>query len=173
MTDKQEKILEAALVLFAQEGYNATSTSKIAQKAGVSEGLIFRHFKNKKGLLNALMKQAEEMFKSLLIDILFETNPKAVIRKTIELPFNIDKSEYDYWRLQFKLKFETAYNNPEKTKLLLDKLTLAFQELGYKKPQHEAKVIGLLLDALAIELLKGNMDRNSEIKTFLIEKYEL
>ncbi|MEM6542898.1 MAG: helix-turn-helix domain-containing protein, partial [Bacteroidota bacterium] len=56
MTAKQEKILNAALELFAHEGYNVVSTSKIAQKAGVSEGLIFRHFESKQGLLNAILQ---------------------------------------------------------------------------------------------------------------------
>ena len=49
MTEKQEKIVQSALQLFAQEGYHATSTSKVAKHAGVSEGLIFRHFRNKDG----------------------------------------------------------------------------------------------------------------------------
>ena len=44
MTEKQENILKAALQLFAKEGFYATSTSKVAKLAGVSEGLIFRHF---------------------------------------------------------------------------------------------------------------------------------
>ena len=35
MTDKKESILLAALELFAKEGYNATSTNKIAKRAGV------------------------------------------------------------------------------------------------------------------------------------------
>ena len=37
MTEKQEKILQAALQLFAKEGYHATSTNKVAKLAGVSE----------------------------------------------------------------------------------------------------------------------------------------
>ena len=44
MIDRKEKILQSALELFAKEGFTATSTSKIAKHAGVSEGLIFRHF---------------------------------------------------------------------------------------------------------------------------------
>ena len=55
MTDKQQQILHCALELFSTEGYKGTSTSKIANKAGVSEGLIFRHFKNKDGLLQAII----------------------------------------------------------------------------------------------------------------------
>ncbi len=60
MTDKKEKILQAALELFAEEGFKPTSTSKIAKKAGVSEGLIFSHFCNKDGLLQAIIKEGEE-----------------------------------------------------------------------------------------------------------------
>ncbi len=37
MTEKQERILKAALELFAQEGFKATSTNKVAKRAGVSE----------------------------------------------------------------------------------------------------------------------------------------
>lgn len=50
-TDKQTKILEAAIEIFSEKGFAATSTSEIAQKAGVAEGTIFRHYKTKKDLL--------------------------------------------------------------------------------------------------------------------------
>ena len=52
MTEKQKNIVNAALELFAKEGFKSTSTSKVAKKARVSEGLIFRHFKNKDGKRN-------------------------------------------------------------------------------------------------------------------------
>jgi len=50
-TDKQRRILEAAIEIFADKGFAAASTSEIAQKAGVAEGTIFRHYKTKKELL--------------------------------------------------------------------------------------------------------------------------
>lgn len=55
MTDKQTKILEAAIEIFSEKGYSATSTSEIAQKAGVAEGTIFRHYKTKKDLLLSIV----------------------------------------------------------------------------------------------------------------------
>ena len=57
MTEKKQHILESALKLFSKEGYEATSTRSIAQEAGVSEGLIFRHFQNKEGLLKYLLER--------------------------------------------------------------------------------------------------------------------
>ena len=43
-----KEILNSALKLIAKQGFQATSTRSIAKEAGVSEGLIFRYFQNKK-----------------------------------------------------------------------------------------------------------------------------
>ena len=51
MTEKQRNILEASIKLFSEKGFHASSTSEIAKEAGVAEGTIFRHFKNKKDIL--------------------------------------------------------------------------------------------------------------------------
>jgi len=171
MTNKKEKILKSALELFANEGVNATSTNKISKNAGVSEGLIFKHFNNKKGLLNAIMESAEEKVAFLFSYILQQNDAKSVINKTIELPFSIKKSEYDYWKLHFKLKWEQEYNNPKKTQPLIDKLTWAFSELNYENPALEAQLLNQILDAISTEILKGNFNNANQFKKFLIKKY--
>jgi len=43
MTPKKTDILKAAIELFSKNGYKETSTKKISEVAGVSEGLLFRH----------------------------------------------------------------------------------------------------------------------------------
>ena len=48
---KKEAILNAAIYLFAERGFNATPTSAIAKTADVAEGLIFHYFQNKNGIL--------------------------------------------------------------------------------------------------------------------------
>ena len=52
--EKQARILEAAEALFAEQGFDQTSTMQIAERAGVSEGIIFHHFGSKKGLFQRL-----------------------------------------------------------------------------------------------------------------------
>ncbi|WP_375379778.1 TetR/AcrR family transcriptional regulator [Listeria booriae] len=54
MSEKQKKIVAAAIELFAERGFAATSTSEIAKRAGVAEGTIFRHYKTKKDLLTSI-----------------------------------------------------------------------------------------------------------------------
>ena len=174
MTDKQEKILEAALELFANEGYAATATSKIAKKASVSEGLIFRHFENKQGLLDALIMEAEVRLGKIFGPILFESDPKLVIRKTIELPFRgVDSREIDFWKLQFILKWQPDYNNPDKMKPLIDKLKAAFEELDYQEPANEAELLNHIIESVSTEILKGNMDQESSFMDFLLRRYEV
>ncbi len=51
MTEKQQRVFEAAISLFAEKGYASTSTSEIAKAAAVAEGTIFRHFGSKENLL--------------------------------------------------------------------------------------------------------------------------
>ncbi|MEH7414981.1 TetR/AcrR family transcriptional regulator [Neobacillus drentensis] len=55
LTEKQRKILLAAIESFSEKGYASTSTNEIAKKAGVAEGTIFRHYKTKKDLLMAIV----------------------------------------------------------------------------------------------------------------------
>lgn len=54
-TEKQLKILQAATEIFSEKGFSAASTSEIAQRAGVAEGTIFRHYKTKKDLLLSIV----------------------------------------------------------------------------------------------------------------------
>ncbi|MDA7025454.1 TetR/AcrR family transcriptional regulator [Bacillus sp. CLL-7-23] len=55
MSEKQQKIVMAAIEMFSEKGFASTSTSEIAKKAGVAEGTIFRHYKTKKDLLLSIV----------------------------------------------------------------------------------------------------------------------
>ncbi len=50
-TEKQKRILEAALHIFSERGFEGASTSAIAARAQVAEATIFKHYRSKKGLL--------------------------------------------------------------------------------------------------------------------------
>jgi AcrR family transcriptional regulator len=48
--DRRQQIMEAATGLFARQGFQGTTTREIAQRAGVNEALLFRHFSSKETL---------------------------------------------------------------------------------------------------------------------------
>ncbi|WP_378941173.1 TetR/AcrR family transcriptional regulator [Mesorhizobium sp. ANAO-SY3R2] len=62
---RESQILDAAAELFREKGYYTTSTSEIAQKAGVVEGTIFRYFATKRDLL---FKVAESAYLETIAD---------------------------------------------------------------------------------------------------------
>ena len=49
--DRRLQILRVAVSLFSHEGFRGTTTKEIAQAAGVSEAMVFRHFANQGGTL--------------------------------------------------------------------------------------------------------------------------
>ncbi len=54
--DRRDSILNAATAAFARQGYEATSISEIAALAGVSDGLVYKYFANKRDLLDCALK---------------------------------------------------------------------------------------------------------------------
>ena len=49
------QVLDAALALFSHQGYRATSTREIAERAGVSTGTVYHHFKDKETIFTELL----------------------------------------------------------------------------------------------------------------------
>src|SRR5215210_3469870 len=53
--ERRLQILLVAISLFAQKGFRGTTTKEIAQAAGVSEAMVFRHFATKEELYSAIL----------------------------------------------------------------------------------------------------------------------
>ena len=87
---KKESILKTAVRLFANQGFEATTTIQIAREAGVTEPLIYYHFKGKDDLFTSIISATFSEYFSR-IDTL-EKNPDSPfgqIRKLIELQYDI------------------------------------------------------------------------------------
>src|SRR5689334_337559 len=53
--DRRRQIILVAAELFSQKGFRGTTTKEIADRAGVSEAIIFRHFATKDELYAAIL----------------------------------------------------------------------------------------------------------------------
>src|ERR1041384_1919084 len=54
--DRRQQIITAAMELFAQKGFRGTTARERATQAGVNEAIIFRYFKTKEELYNAIIE---------------------------------------------------------------------------------------------------------------------
>jgi AcrR family transcriptional regulator len=175
MTEKQQKILVVALQMFAKDGYAASSTNSVAKAAGVSEALIFRHFGNKAGLLEAVVRMGKERAKDLYADIVLESEPIALLRKTLEMPLKIldDPQIIAFWKLQYRIKWEMEEYRIHKMEPLKLMLSDAFSKLGYAEPEREAMHVLIMIDGLAMRfLLLKDFDLEPQIR-FMQRKYQI
>lgn len=63
MTTK-ERILAEALTLFSENGYDGTGVEQIAEKVGIKAPSLYKHFKGKEDILNALIDDAEVRYEA-------------------------------------------------------------------------------------------------------------
>ena len=71
----REKLLVAARELFASRGYHATTTALLADRTGIAEGTIYRHFDGKDALYSAVCRGVWERFESLALDPVSASEP--------------------------------------------------------------------------------------------------
>ena len=74
MSSKREQIVDAALRLFYQYGFNATGVDRIIAEAKVSKKTLYSHFKTKDELILATLRKRDELFRN---NLMRETERKA------------------------------------------------------------------------------------------------
>lgn len=79
----EERIKEAARIVFTQKGYAATRTRDIAEKAGINLALLNYYFRSKEKLFNQVMLEKIQQLFGILLPIL--SNETTKLEKKIEM----------------------------------------------------------------------------------------
>lgn len=80
MQDTREKLIEAAMELFAYQGYANTGLAQIARKAGVLPGSLYYFFPTKEDLLHATLERRKVLLQPEVLDPIWERNLDPVER---------------------------------------------------------------------------------------------
>jgi len=99
--EKSAQLLAAALALFAEKGYEATSVGAIALRAGVAVGSFYQHFRGKRQLLLVLMDQLLESLERLDLRPKGASSIRAGLRALLRGAFSRDLAyagAYRAWR---------------------------------------------------------------------------
>jgi len=117
MTQRQEQIVEKAIKLIAEHGIQSVTIKNLAHEIGVSEPALYRHFKNKFEILDAVIEffilKAQPAIKKLRE----AQNPLVGIENFIKMHFKIFNENNNLGRVIFS---ESNFQNEAK---LLGKLT--------------------------------------------------
>jgi AcrR family transcriptional regulator len=90
MQDRYDAILDAAKRAFAEKGFEGTSIADIARTAQISDGLVYRYFRNKRELLYEVLRK---FYERILLDLEtqvfkhdgFSSQLETLIRRHIEV----------------------------------------------------------------------------------------
>ena len=133
MTDTKEKILVVALQLFAKDGYEAVSVSKIAEKLGITKGALYKHYENKKDIFNSIVARMSQSDHEIarkygVPEKVFDCAPEQYEKIGLKNLKNFAVSQYRFWTSdEFAADYRKMltleqYRNPELNKLYQDSL---------------------------------------------------
>ncbi|MFN2266965.1 MAG: TetR/AcrR family transcriptional regulator, partial [Desulfonatronovibrio sp.] len=100
--NKKNKIIATSTMLFAVHGFDNTTTLQIAKESGVTEPLLYYHFKGKEEIFTDIIKRIYEEYSELIKS----------------LPENTE-NEFEKISNLFKLHINIAENRPHDGRLIL------------------------------------------------------
>lgn len=171
--NRKQNIVDAALALFAEKGYDGTSTQQIARRAEVSEALIFKHFENKESLLNHIIRTGYKRIIEHNRGMLQEKDPLQFIYRIIELPYQFVRDEPLFWKLQTRLLDMPASMQPHEHFMqpVYTLIRKAFADLDYSHPEQETELLLLIIETLWKTAALNTGRVNPELLTFIKAKY--
>ena len=113
-------ILQAALAVFSERGFEGTAVSEIAERAGVAEGTVYKYFESKRALL---LKVIEQWYAGMIED--YTRDLAAVTGARQRLRFII-------WR-----HLRTVYDNPQLCSLM-------FREVRSEQDYYDLDLHGMI-----------------------------
>jgi TetR/AcrR family fatty acid metabolism transcriptional regulator len=132
--DKRERILLAAVRVFAKKGFHATRVSEIAAAAGVADGTIYLYFKSKDELLVALFEdRVDRLLGFLEAELPLRESAQEKLRRIIELQLQLLEGERD----------------------LAEVITVILRQSTKLMKEHAVAKFGAYLDAIASVVAGG------------------
>ncbi len=174
--DKRERILGAAVRVFAKKGFHATRVSEVAKAAGVADGTIYLYFKSKDELLVSLFEDRVER----LLRYLHEELPKSAgapekLKRIVELQLGLLEGERNLAEvvtviLRQSTKLMKEYAAP-KFMAYLDAIARVVAEgqasgelRGDLSPHLAARAIFGALDGVTMTWALGKADRGGLVR---------
>ncbi len=82
--DAAGRLMKAALTLFDEHGYEATTVAQIAARAGLTKRTFFRHFADKREVLFSGSEELQELFVTSLADAPADAGPFAAVEAGLD-----------------------------------------------------------------------------------------
>jgi len=179
--ERRQVILNAALELFAENGYHSTPISAIAKKAGVSKGLIYNYFKSKEEILLVLYEQ----YIDLISNLMDQNKDNEITNEEMERFFRLltESMEKDnhYWKLYFHLSMQREVLELMRTRMRTGETLIKYAQLTYNyfadrfpNPQSQMLLFSFIIKGFSLQyVLSPESVPQEEIEPFWQRMKEL
>jgi TetR/AcrR family fatty acid metabolism transcriptional regulator len=170
---KYKQIVDAAVIVIAENGYHQAQVSKIAKQAGVADGTIYLYFKNKEDILISVFQDKMGLFVSKLGEIVDkEASASDKLQLMIQSHFDLLANDL---HLSIVTQLELRQSNHElrmkingvlrEYLLLMDKILIKGMETGEFDKDMDIR--------LARQMVFGTMDETITTWVMNDHKYDL
>ena len=175
----RQKILNAALEVFAKQGYSSATIDAISKTAGISKGLMYNYFKSKEDVLKELMIGMMENLMCEFMPLKPGTKFKRKdIINFINVGIDLVLQKPYFWKLYF-----SVFVQPDVTVIIYDKmmemsipylisLTEYYKDKGYKNPEVMMRYLSAVMDGIQLHcMLDPETFPAEEVKKLLIKQF--
>ena len=163
MCTTKEKILLTSLKLFAQDGYEAVSISKISGELGMAKSALYKHYKNKRDIFDSIINRMDELdYERAREYNMPDGNMDEIIKGYREI--SIDKIRI-YTEAQFKHWTEEEFSS-----LFRRMLTLEQYRNQEMSDLYQKYLVSGPIDYMT-HLFAGIIEKKEEAKQLAIEFY--
>jgi AcrR family transcriptional regulator len=158
--ESRTAILQAALELFAENGFAQTSVAMIAKRAGISQGLMYNYFSGKDELLKAIFEQG---WQDVQLSFIVQTPHKQTrpsLYDFIENALMLTLKHQGFWKLVHSLRGQPVImanlkDDVERFERMIHQQLELFCRASFSpNPSAEAQLLFGLIDGIAIHLVR-------------------
>jgi AcrR family transcriptional regulator len=153
--ESRTRILDSALQLFGQHGYEQTTIRMIAEAAGISQGLLYNYFAGKQDLLRELFEESIRDVRDSFALSGDEPDPQVRLERYIRGSFAILQRNLRFWKLSYHVRMQPAVLaglGPQLAEWAAE-IRAAIEgylaALGRPSPAIEAEILFALIDGVA------------------------
>ena len=178
MKNKKQYILEIASNLFSERGFEKTSVASICDKAAVSKGLVYHHFKSKNEILIAIYEQSTQEMVKMGRDSV-QKKPKEKLEEIINAVFMQLENNKLFLKLNLNIMFQPSTRKilekqiNERAAQLFCAVKDIFNEIDTNKSKILSYVFIAEIDGIALSYLSSFDEYPlQEMKNQLLKKYK-
>ncbi|MDO5981767.1 TetR/AcrR family transcriptional regulator [Flavivirga spongiicola] len=178
MSNKKNKVIEAATKLFAEKGFENTSMANICLEANVSKGLVYHHFKSKESILIEIFTNVTDKMIEMNAKSKSSQEPKLQLVQLIETIFYQLECDKTFFQLNLNIMFQPTTRQilkeqiEKRASILLNSVKNIFDQISLEKSTLLSYVFIAEIDGISLNYLTVFDEYPLDmIKQELINKY--